>query len=35
MTDALKAHVQNDKAVMQAYGFSVKDTSETDCVKHL
>lgn len=30
-----KAHIQNDKAVMQAYGFSVKDTSETDCVEAL
>lgn len=30
-----KAHVQNDKAVMQAYGFSVKDTSEADCVTEL
>lgn len=30
-----KVHIQNDKAVMQAYGFSVKDTSETDCVEAL
>jgi hypothetical protein len=30
-----KAHIQNDKAVMQAYGFSIKDTSETDCVEAL
>ncbi len=30
-----KAHIANDKAVMQAYGFSVKDTSEEDCVAAL
>jgi hypothetical protein len=30
-----KAHVTNDKAVMQAYGFSVKDTTEADCVAAL
>lgn len=30
-----KAHRENDKAVMQAYGFSIKDTSEADCVAHL
>lgn len=30
-----KAHQQNDKAVMQAYGFSVKDTTETSCVAML
>jgi hypothetical protein len=30
-----KAHTANDKAVMQAYGFSVKDTSEADCVEAL
>lgn len=30
-----KAHILNDKAVMQAYGFSVKDTSEADCVEAL
>lgn len=30
-----KAHIANDKAVMQAYGFSVKDTSEADCVAAL
>lgn len=30
-----KAHIANDKAVMQAYGFSVKDTSEADCVEAL
>ena len=30
-----KAHTANDRAVMQAYGFSVKDTSEADCVAAL
>ena len=30
-----KAHTANDKAVMQAYGFSVKDMSEADCVAAL
>lgn len=30
-----KAHQQNDKAVMQAYGFSIKDTTETSCVTAL
>lgn len=30
-----KAHIANDKAVMQAYGFSIKDTSEADCVASL
>lgn len=30
-----KAHIENDKAVMQAYGFDVKTTSETDCVSYL
>ncbi|MDY3659690.1 MAG: type IIL restriction-modification enzyme MmeI [Bulleidia sp.] len=30
-----KAHIANDKAVMQAYGFSIKDTSEADCVAAL
>lgn len=33
--DLLKAHSQNDKAVMQAYGLSVKDTSEAECVAYL
>jgi hypothetical protein len=27
-----RAHSENDKAVMQAYGFSIKNTSEADCV---
>ncbi len=30
-----KAHQANDRAVMQAYGLSVKDTSEADCVAFL
>lgn len=30
-----KAHQQNDRAVMEAYGFSVKDTTETSCVEAL
>lgn len=30
-----KAHIANDKAVMQAYGLSVSNTSEADCVAFL
>ena len=30
-----KAHQANDRAVMQAYGLSVKETSEEDCVAFL
>ncbi|MCM1500207.1 MAG: methylase [Clostridium sp.] len=30
-----KAHMQNDKAVMQTYGFSIKDTTEESCVAEL
>ena len=30
-----KAHQENDKAVMKAYGFSIKDTSEAECVAAL
>lgn len=30
-----KAHQQNDRAVMQAYGFDVKTTTETSCVAAL
>ena len=30
-----KAHQNNDKAVMQAYGFSIKDTTESICVAEL
>ena len=34
-SDLRKAHLQNDKAVMQAYGFSIKDTTEESCVAEL
>ena len=30
-----KAHINNDKAVMKAYGFDIKETSESDCVAKL
>lgn len=30
-----KAHQQNDRAVMQAYGFDIKTTTETSCVAQL
>ena len=30
-----KAHQQNDRAVMQAYGFDIKTTTETTCVADL
>ena len=30
-----KAHQQNDKAVMQAYGYHIKDTTEASCVADL
>ena len=30
-----KAHQNNDRAVMQAYGFSVKDMTESTCVAEL
>ena len=30
-----KAHQDNDRAVMAAYGLSVKDTTEADCVAFL
>lgn len=30
-----KAHMQNDKAVMQAYEFSIKGTTEESCVAEL
>ena len=33
-TELRKAHQQNDKAVMEAYGFSIKMT-ESDCVAEL
>lgn len=30
-----KAHQSNDKAVMQAYGFNIKTTTESSCVAEL
>lgn len=30
-----KAHTENDKAVMRAYGFNIKEMSEADCVAEL
>lgn len=30
-----KAHIANDRAVMQAYGFNIKEMSEADCVAAL
>ena len=33
--ELVKAHRRNNKAVMAAYGLSVKDTSEADCVEFL
>lgn len=33
--ELLKAHQNNDKAVMQAYGFSIKDMTESQCVAEL
>ncbi len=30
-----KAHQENDKAVMQAYGFDIKTTTESSCVAEL
>jgi type I restriction-modification system DNA methylase subunit len=30
-----KAHIANDKAVMQAYGFNIREMSEADCVAEL
>ena len=34
-TDLRDAHNANNRAVMQAYGFSIKDMSEEDCVSEL
>ena len=33
--ELLKAHQENDKAVMRAYGFDVKTMTESDCVAEL
>ena len=30
-----KAHQQNDKAVLQAYGFDIRSTTESSCVAEL
>ena len=30
-----RAHQQNDRAVMEAYGLPVKTTTESSCVAHL
>jgi len=30
-----KAHQENDRAVMQAYGFDIKSTTESSCVAEL
>lgn len=34
-SDLQKAHDRNNAAVMEAYGFSVRDMSEADCVEAL
>lgn len=34
-TELCKAHQQNDRAVMQAYGFDIKTTMESSCVAEL
>lgn len=34
-SELLKAHQANDRAVMEAYGFNIKETSEADCVAAL
>ncbi len=34
-TELRKAHQQNDKAVMEAYGLDIRCTSEADCVAFL
>lgn len=33
--ELLKAHQANDRAVMQGYGFNIKEMSEADCVAEL
>ena len=33
--EVLTAHQNNDRAVMQAYGMSIKDTTESSCVAEL
>ena len=34
-TDLVKAHQENDKAVMQAYGFDWRHMTESECVAEL
>ena len=34
-TELLKAHQENDKAVMEAYGFNWRKMTESDCVAEL
>ena len=34
-TELRKAHQENDRAVMQAYGFDIKTTTEPSCVAEL
>ncbi|MBQ6681410.1 MAG: methylase [Prevotella sp.] len=34
-TELRKAHQDNDRAVMQAYGFDIKSTTESRCVAEL
>jgi hypothetical protein len=34
-TELRRAHQDNDRAVMQAYGFPVRDFNESDCVAAL
>ena len=33
--ELVKAHQENDKAVMRAYGFDIKTTTESSCVAEL
>ena len=35
LTTLRKAHQANDRAVMKAYGFPIKDFTEEDCVAEL
>lgn len=35
LPELLKAHQDNDRAVMRAYGFDIKTTTETSCVAEL
>lgn len=33
--ELIKAHQDNDRAVMEAYGLPIKDTTESDALAHL